>query len=199
MEHATPPITPTTIPPPLPFSAPPLTAEQIAILTTPPPPFPGPSRSVDLSPLEFLLALIAIVTIPALIYTFIFAFGFPFCRRRPERNSAELSLASDEPINGESAASISELKYRTDVHVKEIGGECPVCLSAFSDGEKLRQLSCCKHYFHADCINLWLKNRSSCPICRALVAGKRKNSSLVEAPARDNDLMQGLPDASALV
>jgi E3 ubiquitin-protein ligase RNF38/44 len=195
MEHAT----PTTNPPPLPFSAPPLTAEQIAILTTPPPPFPGPSRSVDLSPLEFLLALIAIVTIPALIYTFIFPFGFPFCRRRPERNSTELSLASDEPINGESAASISELKYRTDVHVKEISGECPVCLSAFSDGEKLRQLSCCKHYFHADCINLWLKNRSSCPICRALVAGKRKNSSAVAAPARDNDLMQGLPDASALV
>lgn len=84
--------------------------------------------------------------------------------------------------------------------MKEIGGDCPVCLSAFTDGEKLRQLSCCKHYFHADCIDLWLGNRSSCPICRATVAGKRRNMSAA-APARDNDLMQmqGLPDASALV
>jgi len=191
MEHAT--------PPPLPFSAPPLTAAQIAILTTPPPPFPDSTRSVDLSPLEFLLALIAIVTIPALIYTFIFAFGFSFCRRRPEQNSGELSLTSDDQTkDGGACASISDLKYRED-DVKETGGDCPVCLSVFADGEKLRQLSCCKHYFHADCIDLWLGNRSSCPICRATVAGKRWNSSAAAAPARDNDMMQGLPDASTLV
>ncbi|AES87171.1 putative transcription factor C2H2 family [Medicago truncatula] len=185
-------------PPPLPFSAPPLTAAQIAILTTPPPPFPDSSRSVDLSPLEFLLALIAIVTIPALIYTFIFAFGFSFCRRRPEQNSGELSFASDDLTNG-GGASVSDFKYRKDAHVKETGGDCPVCLSVFVDGEKLRELSCCKHYFHADCIDLWLGNRSSCPICRATVAGKRRNMSAAAAPVRDNDLMQGLPDASTLV
>lgn len=83
--------------------------------------------------------------------------------------------------------------------MKETGGDCPVCLSVFVDGEKLRELSCCKHYFHADCIDLWLGNRSSCPICRATVAGKWRNSSSAAAPVRDNDLMQGLPDGSALV
>ncbi|KAJ1394381.1 Zinc finger, RING-type [Sesbania bispinosa] len=191
MEHAT----PTTHQPPLPFSAPPLTAAQIAILTAPPPPFPDSSSSVDLSPLEFLLALVAVVTIPALIYTFIFAFGFPFCRRRPQQNSVEPPITSGDPHNGDAAA-IVDVRYRMDAHVKETGGECPVCLSAYADGENLRQLSCCKHSFHADCINLWLGNHSNCPICRATVAGKRRNSS---APARDYDLHQGLPDASGLV
>ncbi|XP_004506591.1 RING-H2 finger protein ATL33 [Cicer arietinum] len=186
MEHAT----PTTHPPPLPLSSPPLTAAQIAILTESPPPFPGPSRSVDLSPLQFLLSLFAIITMPALIYTFLSAFCFPFYCRRQEENSG------DDTINGD-AASISDFRYRMEPHVKEIGDECPVCLSAFTDDEKLRKLSCCKHCFHADCINLWLRNHSSCPICRALVSGKRRSSSA--APARDHDLIQGLPDASALV
>ncbi|XP_058734660.1 RING-H2 finger protein ATL33-like [Vicia villosa] len=186
MEHAT----PATHPPPL-------TAAQIAILTTPPPPFPP--HTVDLSPLEFLLALIAIVTIPALIYTCIFAFGFPFCRRRTSQNANELSVSSDDTTKVDAAASIFDLKYSTDAHLKEIGGECPVCLSVFTDGEKLRQLSCCKHYFHADCIDLWLRNRVTCPICRATVAGKRRCSSTAAAPARNYDMMQGLPDASGLV
>lgn len=88
--------------------------------------------------------------------------------------------------------------FSTDAHVKEIGGECPVCLSVFTDGEKLRQLSCCKHYFHADCIDLWLRNRFTCPICRATVSGKRR-SLPAAAPARNYDMMQGLPDASGLV
>ncbi|KAL5073121.1 hypothetical protein RYX36_012105 [Vicia faba] len=192
MEHAT----PTTHPPPLPFSTPPLTAAQITTLTTPPPPFPP--RSVDLSPLEFLLALIAIVTIPALIYTCIFAFGFPLCRRRTDQNAPELSVSSDDNPKAD-AASIFDLKYSTEVHMKEIGGECPVCLSVFTDGEKLRQLSCCKHYFHADCIDLWLRNRVTCPICRATVSGKRRCSSAAAAPTRNYDMTQGLPDASDLV
>ncbi|XLR54173.1 RING-H2 finger protein ATL33 isoform X1 [Arachis duranensis] len=193
---------PSLSPPPpssqLVFYAPPLSPAQIAILNTPPPPFPGGSSSFDLSPLEFLLAIVAMVTLPAVIYTFIFAYGCPSCRRQPERNSGE---HSSESRDGDSviATAVAEFRYQKDSHVKEIGGECPVCLSAFADGEKLRQLSDCKHSFHADCINLWLSNHTNCPICRSIVAGAGRKRPSSSAPARDHhDFHQGLPDASGL-
>ncbi|KAK4270301.1 hypothetical protein QN277_023352 [Acacia crassicarpa] len=169
-------------------------------LFTAPPPFPPPPPpSVDLSPLEFLLALIAVVTIPALIYTFIFAVKCPSRRRRyPDETSEGLPSVELVPHEGGDAPSVvSDVKYQTDAHVKEIGSECPVCLSVFSDGEEVRQLSVCKHSFHASCIDMWLSNHSNCPICRATVAVKRPNTT---APARNNsDLQQGLPDASSMV
>ncbi|XP_061351653.1 RING-H2 finger protein ATL66-like [Gastrolobium bilobum] len=45
--------------------------------------------------------------------------------------------------------------------------ECCICLSAFSDGEKLKVLPGCEHCFHCECVDKWLANHSSCPLCRA--------------------------------
>ncbi|XP_020694715.1 RING-H2 finger protein ATL73-like [Dendrobium catenatum] len=47
--------------------------------------------------------------------------------------------------------------------------ECSVCLTAFQEGEKVRQLPACRHSFHAPCVDMWLYSHSSCPSCRALV------------------------------
>ncbi|KAF7845512.1 RING-H2 finger protein ATL33-like [Senna tora] len=206
MENApTPLITPPPPPQPFPFSVPPRAVGQITIIAASPPPppqqtFPDSSSSVDLSPLEFLLALVAVVTIPALIYTFIFAVKCPSRRRRQsdEASGGVSSVVSEAASHDgrDPAPVVSDLKYRKDAHVKEIGSECPVCLSVFGDGEEVRQLSVCRHSFHASCIDMWLSNHSNCPICRATIAVKRPNTA---APARDNDLHQGLPDASALV
>ncbi|KAK1418561.1 hypothetical protein QVD17_27706 [Tagetes erecta] len=49
------------------------------------------------------------------------------------------------------------------------GLECSVCLSAFEEIELLRLLPKCKHAFHIDCIDQWLENHSSCPLCRLKV------------------------------
>ncbi|XP_061350700.1 E3 ubiquitin-protein ligase ATL42-like [Gastrolobium bilobum] len=46
------------------------------------------------------------------------------------------------------------------------GLECIVCLSQFEDTETLRLLPKCKHAFHMNCIDKWLENHSSCPLCR---------------------------------
>ncbi|KAK7384981.1 hypothetical protein VNO78_30686 [Psophocarpus tetragonolobus] len=46
------------------------------------------------------------------------------------------------------------------------GLECTVCLSQFEDAEILRLLPKCKHAFHMNCIDKWLENHTSCPLCR---------------------------------
>jgi hypothetical protein len=44
---------------------------------------------------------------------------------------------------------------------------CPVCLSDFADGETIRVLPACMHYFHAACVGEWLCDNDTCPLCRA--------------------------------
>lgn len=168
----------------------------VITVVQPPPPFPAPPRSIDLSPLEFILALIAVITIPALVYAFYFALPCPpYSSRRRHRSSDDVSSAANH-ANPEAA---SGLKYQKEAHVKEIGSDCPVCLSAFADGEEVKQLSACKHSFHASCIDLWLNCHANCPICRATVAVKRPTRPRNLPSGREDDLQQGLPDASALV
>ncbi|KAL2336336.1 hypothetical protein Fmac_010782 [Flemingia macrophylla] len=43
---------------------------------------------------------------------------------------------------------------------------CSVCLSQICKGEKVRSLPVCSHRYHADCIGAWLKNHTTCPLCR---------------------------------
>lgn len=45
--------------------------------------------------------------------------------------------------------------------------ECAVCLSEFADDESLRLLPGCCHVFHPECIDQWLENHTTCPVCRA--------------------------------
>ncbi|KAK7283476.1 hypothetical protein RIF29_13020 [Crotalaria pallida] len=45
--------------------------------------------------------------------------------------------------------------------------ECCICLSAFRNGENLKKLSGCEHCFHCECVDKWLMNHSSCPLCRS--------------------------------
>lgn len=54
----------------------------------------------------------------------------------------------------------------SDLKGSRDGLECAVCLSAFDDSEFLRLLPKCKHAFHTECIDQWLENNSSCPLCR---------------------------------
>ncbi|XP_066313591.1 RING-H2 finger protein ATL39-like [Miscanthus floridulus] len=50
--------------------------------------------------------------------------------------------------------------------------DCAVCLSELADGEKVRALPGCGHVFHVDCVDAWLRSRTTCPVCRAEVRPK---------------------------
>lgn len=43
---------------------------------------------------------------------------------------------------------------------------CNICLEDCVEGQRVRNLSTCKHIFHMKCIDAWFIENKSCPVCR---------------------------------
>ncbi|KAL1212958.1 E3 ubiquitin-protein ligase ATL42 [Cardamine amara subsp. amara] len=56
------------------------------------------------------------------------------------------------------------------------GLECSVCLSKFESVEILRLLPKCRHAFHIGCIDQWLEQHATCPLCRDRVSAEEESS-----------------------
>ena len=46
--------------------------------------------------------------------------------------------------------------------------ECTICMDELSKGDEVTVLPC-SHWFHGECVTLWLKQHNTCPICRAAI------------------------------
>ncbi|XP_035756325.1 E3 ubiquitin-protein ligase RNF6 [Egretta garzetta] len=79
----------------------------------------------------------------------------------------------DDRLRGLTKEQIDNLATRNygDIHTEnEISKTCSVCINEYVTGNKLRQLPC-MHEFHIHCIDRWLSENSTCPICRQPVLG----------------------------
>ncbi|NXR50959.1 RNF6 ligase, partial [Hippolais icterina] len=79
----------------------------------------------------------------------------------------------DDRLRGLTKEQIDNLSTRNygDVHTEnEWSKTCSVCINEYATGNKLRQLPC-MHEFHIHCIDRWLSENSTCPICRQPVLG----------------------------
>ncbi|XP_036119733.1 E3 ubiquitin-protein ligase RLIM-like [Molossus molossus] len=75
---------------------------------------------------------------------------------------------------GLSKAQIDNLVIRSFVENDTLKA-CIICMTEYTEGNKLRSLPC-SHEYHAHCIDRWLADNSTCPICRRKVvdSGERK-------------------------
>ena len=62
-------------------------------------------------------------------------------------------------------------QYTAEWHVDDVSKlpeelrSCCVCLEDVCQGQRVRTLPCL-HTFHADCVEEWLKNKKTCPLCQ---------------------------------
>ncbi|KAL0296894.1 UNVERIFIED_CONTAM: E3 ubiquitin-protein ligase MP [Sesamum radiatum] len=73
-----------------------------------------------------------------------------------------------------SKASIDAMPSVEIVNGENDDERCVVCLEEWEAGDMAKEMPC-KHKFHGECIEKWLKIRGSCPVCR------------YEMPADEND------------
>ncbi|KAL7081217.1 hypothetical protein ACP275_14G025900 [Erythranthe tilingii] len=75
----------------------------------------------------------------------------------------------NQGLDASTIRSIPILEFKKVEFSEQKPYECAVCLDEFEEDEKIRVIPFCGHYFHVDCIDVWLHKNANCPICRTSV------------------------------
>ncbi|KZV89131.1 hypothetical protein EXIGLDRAFT_618511, partial [Exidia glandulosa HHB12029] len=83
---------------------------------------------------------------------------------------------------------------------------CPICLDDYAQSDQVMRLTECTHWMHRSCLEQWLQNARSCPVCRMRVNVVRNScgstsatESIAEAgPSRLSDARQRARQRRAL-
>ncbi|MCO5604531.1 hypothetical protein L7F22_058698 [Adiantum nelumboides] len=184
------------LPPPSPYSCRPEPPAYYSYYYSPPPSFcvrwppPSPSSyhypyrtsppptSVDTKVL-LVLAASAVFLLPFVIATF--ACSRFSCRAASDHMNGghNHSTASDLPPGRSFIHKLPILPFSADhlcianpeVHSQgtlknKPQNTCAICISDYQQGELLKLLPACGHFFHKYCIDMWLFSHSTCPLCR---------------------------------
>ncbi|KAL2898910.1 E3 ubiquitin-protein ligase SDIR1 [Bienertia sinuspersici] len=79
----------------------------------------------------------------------------------------------------EASASSTNLEHKQDANNAKGSEEdltCTICLEQVNRGELLRTLPCL-HQFHANCIDPWLRQQGSCPVCKLRIGSEMQDVS----------------------
>ncbi|CAI9096584.1 OLC1v1032766C1 [Oldenlandia corymbosa var. corymbosa] len=75
-----------------------------------------------------------------------------------------------------------------EINEHEEGEECVICLEAWKVGKEMP----CKHRFHGECIEKWLKVHGTCPVCRyKMPVEENAGGSSKEGENRENNSGRG--------
>lgn len=69
--------------------------------------------------------------------------------------------------------------------------ECPICTNSLyepSVESKTSNVSinCCKHGYHTECIDRWLKTKRNCPMCKTVWKEKNNNQDIPQNDTSNN-------------
>ena len=93
--------------------------------------------------------------------------------------------------------SIHELNQHSDVFVNTSNDQlCSICHDTIQQQSICRRLNRCQHVFHQSCIDQWLNNNQTCPLCMQNVTHREHpisnstSNSTTESSSQENDNTQ---------
>lgn len=91
----------------------------------------------------------------------------------------EMLLRLDETVENHKVAPLKSINNLEAFKLKqgEERGRCCVCLCDMTSGDCVKRLPC-NHHFHADCIDVWLKDYNGiCPMCKKNISENDNNNN----------------------
>ena len=92
----------------------------------------------------------------------------------------EEAQGSAGPSKGFNRGQLARLPRRTFLGssdaLKGDEASCSICMCEYDEGEELSMMPACAHAFHAECIETWLKDKATCPVCMRDVKEDLKRS-----------------------
>ncbi|EFQ32081.1 uncharacterized protein GLRG_07225 [Colletotrichum graminicola M1.001] len=110
--------------------------------------------------------------------------------QNPQNNSAP-------PATEDALSKLQRKKVDKEMLGTDGKTECTICIDDFNEGDEATVLPC-KHWFHDQCVVMWLKEHNTCPICRTPIeepsnsSGGNRNNANSNASGSHND-----PNANA--
>ena len=97
----------------------------------------------------------------------------PVNRGRPQMFVTPDGRIVDQPTTPGVASEAEVQRRRSALTIKKLTEKqkedpCSICLDDHSDTAAF--LPNCQHYFHQACMERWLEQKNSCPLCQELVA-----------------------------
>jgi len=113
-----------------------------------------------------LIVAVSCMFIAMLVLLYAYRVGRNLCKPPPppsylEEDTVQLRKDAMERMAKILENSIEIVKYKET----EEEEPCAICLEPLETGVEVRVLWC-KHLFHVDCIDPWLLNRQTCPLCK---------------------------------
>lgn len=143
-----------------------------SLLAPSPSPSPSPRRTNNTNLYLDLLVLFIICTLVAVLC-------FLLSRKRnrnhnhnhnhnPDRdvNDSDLEVGLRQGLGDEALEQLMPCVNYSDQEMTPSSNYCVICLENFVDGESCRLFPVCYHIFHSVCIDQWLKEHLTCPVCR---------------------------------
>lgn len=82
---------------------------------------------------------------------------------RVELEQRERRVIGLEPVV---VAAIPTMNFNREAFSSMEDTQCSICLAEYQEKEVLRIMPKCGHTFHLSCIDVWLRRKSTCPVCR---------------------------------
>lgn len=139
-----------------------------SLLAPSPSPSPSPRRTNNTNLYLDLLALFITCTLVSVLC-------FLLSRKRnrnhnhnPDRdvNDSDLEVGVRQGLGDEALEQLMPCVNYSDQEMTPSSNYCVICLENFVDGESCRLFPVCYHIFHSVCIDQWLKEHLTCPVCR---------------------------------
>lgn len=91
-------------------------------------------------------------------------------------------------LSKECIARLPEIRYCLPVgECNEDEPVCSICLSEFEKDDVLKRIPACNHEFHKSCIEQWLCQHTSCPMCRVEIGSEpQEQRPLPHSPSRSS-------------